>query len=565
MVGRASCPGDAGGGTLAPEVQEYNDFMELHGPTGAPTGPASEALQAPQQSFLVQRLASCTCTLGGKQPAPYCCSACTPLPVAVSTSTILTRLPAHLLRAPPKRLATCGPRSQAVPADGNPFLRHPLLPAPPQATDPLRTTNLCPWFTFNGTLLLSLLTPPPALSLPLPGGWDLEDHEEFLAILRSCEGDYTHAVAIVMERAIGFSRQEVIAHARWHMDLCDLELRKRVALERWRQRRVEQRAALRTAEAALGSDTADQVGGQGRAGSGSGVRWRGEEGALWGWRGQGVRGTRTRTGCGMPMERCRLAWCRGHVWSMPGEARTVTVLVAVVQAQREWQRDQRSKEQERVLIEAKKAMAAQWRAEQEARKREVAEQARRQEEARREAERAERERRQAAIKARVQEAKRKKVRQRALTCAKKRWSEAARSPAAVLCPCAAVAYHALGVGAHCQRMLPCCRLCAQEQQQRDAQRRAAAEAAMRAALSVPTPQQLQRLAERNAATFSRRLSLVATKEAAKHERERVQQSLLEKVGCGVVWWLMGSWAGCCLGVSLGCGGAEAWLHELCTP
>ncbi len=39
-MGRASCPGDAGGGTLAPEVQEYNDFMELHGPTGAPTAPA---------------------------------------------------------------------------------------------------------------------------------------------------------------------------------------------------------------------------------------------------------------------------------------------------------------------------------------------------------------------------------------------------------------------------------------------------------------------------------------------------------------------------------------------
>ncbi len=76
----------------------------------------------------------------------------------------------------------------------------------------------------------------------------------------------------------------------------------------------------------------------------------------------------------------------------------------------------------------------------------------------------------------------------------------------------------------------CCPLCVQEQQQRDAQRRAAAEAAMRAALSAPTPQQLQRLAERNAATFSRRLSLVATKEAARHERERVQQSLLEKVG-----------------------------------
>ncbi len=92
-------------------------------------------------------------------------------------------------------------------------------------------------------------------------------------------------------------------------------------------------------------------------------------------------------------------------------------MLAVLQAQREWQRDQRSKEQERVLLEAKKAMAAQWRAEQEARKREAAERARRQEQVRREAERVERERRQADIKARVQEAKQKKVRQCALACA----------------------------------------------------------------------------------------------------------------------------------------------------
>ena len=57
------------------------------------------------------------------------------------------------------------------------------------------------------------------------GGWDKDDHEEFVRIVRSCGGDYTRAVAVCMERVVGFSRSEVMDHARWHMDYMDLLVR----------------------------------------------------------------------------------------------------------------------------------------------------------------------------------------------------------------------------------------------------------------------------------------------------------------------------------------------------
>lgn len=69
----------------------------------------------------------------------------------------------------------------------------------------------------------------------------------------------------------------------------------------------------------------------------------------------------------------------------------------------------------------------------------------------------------------------------------------------------------------------------QERQRHGEQRRAAAEAAVKAALAVPTPQQLQRVAERSMATFQRRQSLLANVEVQRSRRERVQQQLLDRV------------------------------------
>ena len=64
------------------------------------------------------------------------------------------------------------------------------------------------------------------------GGWDREDHDEFVRIVKACAGDYVKAVDVCMERVIGFSRAEVMEHARWHMDYMDLLVRCREGFDR---------------------------------------------------------------------------------------------------------------------------------------------------------------------------------------------------------------------------------------------------------------------------------------------------------------------------------------------
>jgi hypothetical protein len=47
------------------------------------------------------------------------------------------------------------------------------------------------------------------------GGWEAEDHAEFVAILKSVKGDYTQAVTATLECCVGYTRAEVMQHARW--------------------------------------------------------------------------------------------------------------------------------------------------------------------------------------------------------------------------------------------------------------------------------------------------------------------------------------------------------------
>lgn len=49
------------------------------------------------------------------------------------------------------------------------------------------------------------------------GGWDADDHEEFVKIVKACGGDYTQAVEVCLERCVGFTKSEIITHARWEL------------------------------------------------------------------------------------------------------------------------------------------------------------------------------------------------------------------------------------------------------------------------------------------------------------------------------------------------------------
>lgn len=46
------------------------------------------------------------------------------------------------------------------------------------------------------------------------GGWHPDDHAEFLRILTSCRGDYSHAVLVATDQLPGLSRDQIIGHSR---------------------------------------------------------------------------------------------------------------------------------------------------------------------------------------------------------------------------------------------------------------------------------------------------------------------------------------------------------------
>lgn len=78
------------------------------------------------------------------------------------------------------------------------------------------------------------------------GSWDPEDHKEFLKLLKACQGDYGQTLVLGVDQLYGHSRVDILRHCRWHADLMDLQMKKRVAIIEWRSKREEEKARLKT-------------------------------------------------------------------------------------------------------------------------------------------------------------------------------------------------------------------------------------------------------------------------------------------------------------------------------
>lgn len=72
------------------------------------------------------------------------------------------------------------------------------------------------------------------------GNWHSDDHKEFLRVLQSHKGDYATTVLECSERMVGFDRLDILAHARWHSQYEELAIRKKLAIQAWRQQRQEE-------------------------------------------------------------------------------------------------------------------------------------------------------------------------------------------------------------------------------------------------------------------------------------------------------------------------------------
>lgn len=94
------------------------------------------------------------------------------------------------------------------------------------------------------------------------GGWHEDDHREFLRHLRHHRGDYSATVLACCGAMLGFERLDIVAHARWHAAFEELAMRKKLALQAWREARdvaaaAERQDAARNVAAVAGPRRAD--------------------------------------------------------------------------------------------------------------------------------------------------------------------------------------------------------------------------------------------------------------------------------------------------------------------
>ncbi|KAL4855686.1 Reticulocyte-binding protein 2 a [Chlorella vulgaris] len=77
------------------------------------------------------------------------------------------------------------------------------------------------------------------------GGWHPDDHAEFERILRACRGNYAHCTQLCQqELGLLHCPLDIEQHASWHRKLQELQLHKRLAVQRWQLRKREEQAAL---------------------------------------------------------------------------------------------------------------------------------------------------------------------------------------------------------------------------------------------------------------------------------------------------------------------------------
>lgn len=55
------------------------------------------------------------------------------------------------------------------------------------------------------------------------GGWHPDDHKTFMEVLKACKGDYHSAALQCIDAMFGYTKADIIQHARWHADYMDLQ------------------------------------------------------------------------------------------------------------------------------------------------------------------------------------------------------------------------------------------------------------------------------------------------------------------------------------------------------
>ena len=75
------------------------------------------------------------------------------------------------------------------------------------------------------------------------GGWSEDEHKDFLRLFQRSGQSYTRVLSVCMAQMPHLSRQEIVEHCKWDAEHKNLLMRRRQAIQAWRERKNIQKEA----------------------------------------------------------------------------------------------------------------------------------------------------------------------------------------------------------------------------------------------------------------------------------------------------------------------------------
>ena len=75
------------------------------------------------------------------------------------------------------------------------------------------------------------------------GGWSEDEHKDFMRLFQRSGQSYTRVLSVCMAQMPHLSRQEIVEHCKWDAEHKNLVMRRRQAIQAWRERKNIQKEA----------------------------------------------------------------------------------------------------------------------------------------------------------------------------------------------------------------------------------------------------------------------------------------------------------------------------------
>ena len=73
------------------------------------------------------------------------------------------------------------------------------------------------------------------------GGWSEDDHKDFLRLFQRCGQSYTRVLSLCLAQMPHMTREDIVGHCKWDAEHKNLVIRRRQAIQAWRERKNVQK------------------------------------------------------------------------------------------------------------------------------------------------------------------------------------------------------------------------------------------------------------------------------------------------------------------------------------